>query len=87
LANNNWQDAIPQLAFAQSLFGTALASAGYTLPNEAFLPFTVNFQVGDDWDKVLDQLQASLKSSNIADFDALVNLIKDGNLVSLPAAK
>jgi hypothetical protein len=87
LANSNWQEAIPQLAFAQTLFGAALSSAGYTLPNEAFLPFTVNFQVGDDWDKVLDQLQVSLKNSNLADFDALVNLIKDGNLISLPAAK
>lgn len=88
LADGDWQSAAAQLPVAQALVKQALIAAGYHLPESAFLPLTAQFNVGDDWDKVLDQLQLAIHSNqNIGTFDALVNLIKDGNLSSLPALK
>lgn len=87
LLNGDWQSTASQLPLAQTLLGKALIKAGYNLPEGVFLPLTTEFKVGDDWDKVLDQLQAAIQSNSIGSFDALVNLIKDGNLSSLPAPK
>lgn len=84
LAQSDWQSTISQLPVAQTFLGLALSNAGYNLPDEAFLPLTTEFKVGDDWDKVLDEIQLEVKSNpNIGNFNALINLIKDGNLGSL----
>jgi len=77
-----------QLPLAQQILAAALVKAGYVLPDDEFLPFSGEFKEGDDWDKLLDELQLAIKSDhNIGDFDALVNLVKDGNLASLPSTK
>lgn len=85
-ASNNWQTVIYNLPTVQTNFGGALSTAGYTLPAGDFLPFTTKFAVGDNWDKLLDQLQSALQANNQS-YDALLSLMKDGNLSSLPAAK
>ncbi len=86
LAQNNWQSTVSQLPDAQVLLRFALTDTGYLLPNDAFLPFSAEFKVGDEWDEVLDNLQLAVKSNqNIGSFNALVNLVKDGNLSSLPS--
>ncbi|WP_319380587.1 hypothetical protein [Thiomicrorhabdus sp.] len=57
---------------------TALTSAGFTLPDGNFL--SGKFSIGDLWDKVLDDLAASIEaSSQYASFDELVTAFKNGN--------
>lgn len=65
----------------------ALSNSGYDLPGTGN-PFTTGFVIGDAWDRVLDQIQEAIDASGgaIADYAALVNLIKDGNLDAFPDA-
>lgn len=81
--SSNWSTVIYNLGDAQSNFAAAMTSAGYSLPSGQFLPFATKFAVGDAWDGVLDQLQAGITASGL-NFDALVGLIKTGDLSKLP---
>lgn len=81
--SSNWSTVIYSLADAQSNFAAAMTSAGYSLPAGQFLPFATKFAVGDAWDGVLDQLQASTVAAGL-NFDALAGLIKAGDLSKLP---
>ncbi|MBF6058907.1 hypothetical protein [Thiomicrorhabdus heinhorstiae] len=56
----------------------ALITAGFTLPDGSFL--TEKLSIGDLWDKVLDDLAASIAASTeYNSFDQLVAAFKDGN--------
>jgi hypothetical protein len=85
-SSSNWQSVIYNIAVAQTNVGNALSTAGYTMPVGDFLPFTTQFVVGDNWDKLLDQLQSVMQANNQS-YDALLSLMKDGNLGGLHAAK
>lgn len=65
----------------------ALGNGGYDVPGSGN-PFTTGFVIGDAWDQVLDQIGDAIDASGgaIADYAALVNLIKDGNLDAFPDA-
>lgn len=66
----------------------ALASAGFALPGSGN-PFTTRFVTnGTGWDGLLDDLkQAITDDPTLADLDALLTLVKDGNLAtSIPDA-
>ncbi len=81
--SGNWSTVIYSLGDAQTNFAAAMTSAGYNLPAGQFLPFATKFAVGDAWDGVLDQLQAGITASGL-NFDAVVGLIKTGDLTKLP---
>jgi hypothetical protein len=84
-ASNQWQLVESAIALAQANFNTILVTNGYGLPNGLFNPFSIAFSIGDDWDKLLDQLQAAiLASGNLKSYADLLALFKDGNLNSLP---
>lgn len=62
----------------------ALINAGYELPEGD--PLQTAFVVGDAWDRVLDQVgEAIANDPAIEDYEALLTLIKDGNLGIIPA--
>ncbi|MAC16339.1 MAG: hypothetical protein CL539_16935, partial [Alcanivorax sp.] len=64
---------------------TAMTNAGFSLP--AGDPFTTALVIGDDWDQVLDAIQEAIDDDpSIADYSALLNLVKDGNLNQFPDA-
>lgn len=64
-----------------------LNTAGYAIPTSGS-PFTTAFSANQmGWDKVLDQLQAAINASGIFEnYEALLAVIKDGNLGSMPTA-
>lgn len=65
----------------------ALADAGYPVPAGGASPFTVNFSIGSPWDVLLDKLGQGIEAAgDIADYAALVDLIRSGNLDNLPTA-
>lgn len=71
------------LTAAKNNFKNSLTNSGYTIPQGTFDPFTTSFQIGDSWDQLLDQLQAAIAANNTT-YANLLNLVKDGNLNSLP---
>ena len=75
------------LLAAISNLETALKDANFTLPSGSFDPFTAPFTATttDGWDQLLEQIKGAIEAdSSIADYAALVNLIKDGNVASFP---
>lgn len=70
---------IDETAFdnAMSSLTSSLTSAGFTLP--AGDPITTDFDIGDDWDQVLDDLMASIDgSSAFASYAALLTTFLEG---------
>ena len=61
-----------------------MTNAGFTLPGGD--PFSTALAVGDAWDQVLDAIQEAIDTTSIADYNALLNLVKDGNLGQFPDA-
>ncbi|MFP1677203.1 hypothetical protein ACLD02_00835 [Alloalcanivorax sp. C16-2] len=80
----NWPDASTLSARKAELLA-AMTDAGFSLPPGD--PFTLALTIGDAWDQVLDDIQAAIDDDPaIADYDALLALVKDGNLEQFPAA-
>ena len=70
---------IDETAFdnAMSSLTSSLTSAGFTLP--AGDPITTDFDIGDDWDQVLDDFMASIDgSSAFASYAALLTTFLEG---------
>ena len=73
------------IASSQAELLTAMTNAGFALPSGS--PFTTAFNIGDAWDKVLDDIQGAIDADgSVADYAALLDLVKDGNLDSFPDA-
>jgi hypothetical protein len=84
-ASNNWQLVESALLLAQTNFKNIMLTNGYTLPQGVFNPFNTAFLIGDEWDQLLDQLQAAIAASNsLKNYADLLALLKDGNISSLP---
>ncbi len=80
----NWPESSTIAAKKTELL-TAMTNAGFTLPGGD--PFTTALVIGDAWDQVLDAIQEAIDNDPaIADYSALLNLVKDGNLNQFPAA-
>tara|TARA_B100000446_G_scaffold185829_1_gene210646 strand:- start:2699 stop:5233 length:2535 start_codon:yes stop_codon:yes gene_type:complete len=80
----NWPDA-STIASKKTELLTAMTNAGFTLPGGD--PFSTALAVGDAWDQVLDAIQEAIDDDpSIADYNALLNLVKDGNLGQFPDA-
>tara|TARA_A100001391_G_scaffold151462_3_gene109103 strand:+ start:18362 stop:20863 length:2502 start_codon:yes stop_codon:yes gene_type:complete len=80
----NWPDTATVNAKKSELLA-AMSDAGFTLP--AGDPFTRALVIGDDWDQVLDAIQAAIDDDPaLTDYAALVTLVKDGNLAQFPDA-
>lgn len=64
-----------------------LENKGFTIPSTGN-PFTTAFSAdGTGWDALLDDIGAAINADpNLADYTALLNLVKDGNLSNLPSA-
>lgn len=64
-----------------------LKASGYAIPPSGS-PFSTTFTANQaGWDKVLDQLQAAINASaTLENYEALLAVIKDGNLGSMPTA-
>lgn len=84
---NNFDGSVVDIDTATTELLDSLATKGFTIPpqgNPFTTPFTAN---GTQWDGLLDDLGESITNDpSIADHNALVTLVKDGNLNSLPAA-
>lgn len=65
----------------------ALTDAGFSVPSTGN-PFATVFAAnGSGWDGLLDDLQQAIEDDPaLANYDALLALVKDGNLTSVPAA-
>ncbi len=84
-AGDGWQSEASTMDAAQQAILDTLGASGYGLPEGS--PFSTAFEIGDAWDRVLDRLATAInEDSAIEDYAALLNLIKDGNLGSLPTA-
>ena len=80
----NWPEA-STIASKKTELLTAMTNAGFSLPGGD--PFSTALVIGDAWDQVLDAIQESIDDDpSIADYDALLNLVKDGNLNQFPDA-
>ncbi len=80
----NWQSVGDELLAAQTRMILALVARGYTLPG-GFTPLVQEFSHGDAWSELInDVLDAVDASTSIADYDALLTLVKDGNLAVIP---
>ncbi|MBN2646850.1 MAG: hypothetical protein JXR44_03585, partial [Thiotrichales bacterium] len=67
-----------QLTQAANALRTALNGAGFALPEGN--PLNVPFVIGDNWDRVLDDLDASIQASaEIESYQALLNGFREGN--------
>ena len=80
----NWPDA-STIASKKTELLTAMTNAGFVLPDGD--PFNTALVIGDAWDQVLDAIQEAIDDDpSIADYNALLNLVKDGNLGQFPDA-
>ncbi len=80
----NWPDA-STIASKKTELLTAMTNAGFVLPGGD--PFSTALVIGDAWDQVLDAIQEAIDDDpSIADYSALLNLVKDGNLNQFPDA-
>ncbi|HEY7884084.1 MAG TPA: hypothetical protein VIC08_03955 [Cellvibrionaceae bacterium] len=81
----DWTVVTDHIDAATGELKTALEEAGYDLPDGDFLPFTESFAIGDEWDQVLDDLQLAIDSSTSIDsYAALIDLIRQGSLGTIP---
>lgn len=75
-----------ELKAAADEIAKQLASKNYVLPEE-FNLFNSTFAIGDAFDKMLDALMAAITSSNLKNYDALLNqVVATGSTASIPAA-
>ncbi len=80
----NWPDA-STIASKKTELLAAMTNAGFMLPGGD--PFSTALVIGDAWDQVLDAIQEAIDDDpSIADYSALLNLVKDGNLSQFPDA-
>ncbi|WP_273009150.1 hypothetical protein [Alcanivorax sp.] len=80
----NWPDS-STIASKKTELLAAMTNAGFTLPGGD--PFSTALVIGDAWDQVLDAIQEAIDDDpSIADYSALLNLVKDGNLNQFPDA-
>lgn len=75
-----------QLKAADDEIAKQLASKNYVLPEE-FNLLNSTFAIGDAFDKMLDALMAAITSSNLKNYNALLNqVVATGSTASIPAA-
>lgn len=66
-------------------FLSSLEDAGFELPSESFDPFNHAFEINDPSDRLLDSIQlAIVGNANIDNYEALLDLFRDGNISPFP---
>jgi hypothetical protein len=83
--SSDWTNATTNLADAQSALKESLYGLGYILPTESFSPFTAQFQLGDAWDKLLDQINLGISKTSGLTYESLIGLLKSGDANQVPA--
>lgn len=74
--SSDWKAAVEKLPAALTQLQDALFNQGYNIPAGEFQPFTQNFQIGDSWDQLLDQIKDGAELSDYKNYAALVAAIK-----------
>ncbi len=81
--SDNWVTIQSKLLQSQDEVLLRLIEAGFNLPSLPFEPFTTPFDIGDSWDKLLDDIQEVVVAT-LGSHQQLLNLVKDGNLIAIP---
>lgn len=84
-ASNDWANVKANLAKAQSALKESLYNLGYVLPAGELQSFTAQFQLGDAWDKLLDQINVGISKTPGMTYESLIGLLKSGNANQVPS--
>lgn len=81
--SSSWMTVQTKLLQSQNEVHARLIAANFNLPSPIFDPFTTPFDIGDPWDKLLDDIE-EVVSAAFGTYQDLLNLVKDGNLSAIP---
>jgi Divergent InlB B-repeat domain len=81
----DWSNVETNLANSQIALRESLYGLGYVLPIGDFSPFTAQFEIGDAWDKLLDQINAGITKTAGLTYESLIERLKSGGANQVPS--